>query len=68
MNIPGFSLSGLLMMHGSIKSALSIDDNTPPGAKATYGVRTYRDWKEHADAIEAELDSRKINYQKIEWY
>ena len=67
MNIPGYSTSGLLMMHGGIKNALAIDDNTPSGTEKTYGVRTYSDWKEQADAIETELDDRKVSYQKIAW-
>ena len=67
MNIPGYSTSGLLMMHGGIKNALAVDDNTPPATAKTYGVRTYSDWKEQGDAIEAELDSRKVSYQKIAW-
>ena len=67
MNIPGYTTSGLLMMHGGTKNALTIDDNTLPEVAKPYGVRQYPDWREQADAIEAELDSRSVSYQKIVW-
>lgn len=67
MNIPGFSTSGLLMMHSGIRQALSVDDNTPPGRDKPYGVREFADWKEMASAIEAELRVRHVKFEPIPW-
>ena len=67
MNIPGFSTSGLLMMHNSIHQALAVDDNIEKGKDKPYGVREYRDWKEMSDAIEKELTTRAIKFQAVPW-
>lgn len=67
MNIPGFSTSGLLMMHGAIKQSLAVDDNTPTGKDKPYGVRTFSDWRAMADAIETELKSRNVKFEAVPW-
>ena len=67
MNIPGFSTNGLKMMHEGIRKALTHDDALSAGQDKTYGVREFADWREHADAIEAELDKRDVSYDKVAW-
>lgn len=67
MNIPGFSTSGLLMMHGGIKQSLAIDDNTSAEKDKPYGVRTYTDWKKMSDEIETELKSRGVKFEAVPW-
>ena len=67
MNIPGFSTNGLLMMHASIIQALAIDDNIVEGNEKIYGVRDSVDWRQHADAIELELNNRSVNFSAITW-
>lgn len=67
MNVPGLSTNGLLMMHGGIRDALAVDDNLPEGREKIYGVREFKDWRIQADQFEAELDKRKVRYQKIDW-
>src|SRR6266478_9720335 len=58
MNIKGLSTNGLKLLYTTIASALAEDDALPANAKK-YGVREYPDWRQQADAIEAELVSRK---------
>ncbi len=66
-NYPGLTTGSLRDLHDSIKKAMSADDATPEGQDKPYGVREYPDWKEHADRIEQELDSRDEQYEKIDW-
>ena len=65
-NSEGYSTSGLLMMHNGVRTALATDDALPESQKP-YLVRKHPDWKMQADEIEAELDKRKVKYQKIKW-
>lgn len=67
MNIPGFSTNGLLLMHRGVVDALAADDALPIGQDKIYGVREYADWREHGDAIEAELSARGVSFSKIGW-
>jgi len=67
INIPGFSTSGLLMMHGGIKQSLAVDDNTAVEKDKPYGVRAFPDWKEMSDAIETELKSRGVKFHAVPW-
>lgn len=66
-NYPGLTTPSLRDLHDSIKKAMSVDDSTPAGQDKPYGVRNYPDWKEHADKIEKELDSRNEQYDKLDW-
>jgi len=66
MNIKGLSTNGLKLLHTTIAKALAEDDALPTNAK-TYGVREYPDWRQQADAIEAELAGRKEAYAPIAW-
>lgn len=67
MNIPGFSNNGLKMMHEGIRNALAHDDALGGEEEKTYGVRESADWQEHANRIEAELNTRGASYTKIAW-
>lgn len=67
MNIPGFSTSGLVMMHGAIKQALAVDDNLPPAQDKPYCVRTFPDWRQMADAIELEFRKRGVKFDAVQW-
>jgi hypothetical protein len=66
MNIRGLSTNGLKLLHTTIAKALDEDDALPPDAKK-YGVREYPDWRQQADAIEAELTSRGESVALIAW-
>lgn len=66
-NYSGLTTPSLRDLHDSIKKAMSADDATPEGQDKPYGVDEYSDWKEHADMIERELDSRGEKYEKINW-
>lgn len=63
----GFSDNGLLKMQKGIVRVLKIDDETPEGQEKVYLVRELSDWKEWGNALEAELDNRKVKYEKIPW-
>jgi hypothetical protein len=67
MNISGFSDNGLLSLQKSIYDAVEKDDAVPVGQDKIYGAREFTDWKEMCDALEAELDERRLNYQKVIW-
>jgi len=51
-------------LHNSIRKCLAADDANPSSEKV-YGVRTFADWKNAKDAIEAELMRHNISYDKI---
>lgn len=67
MNIPGYSTSGLLMLHNAIHQALAVDDNIKISIDKPYGVREYRDWRKMSDEIEAELSKRGVKFQVVPW-
>jgi len=62
-----FSKNLLKCFHDSIKNAMKIDDETPEGQDKPYGVREFYDWKQHADAIESEMEDRGIEFEEIKW-
>ena len=66
MNIPGFSTPTLQKFHSMIADCLAKDD-AQQGSDKVYGVRTYQDWKQLRDDIEAELTKRKILFTPILW-
>ena len=66
MNIPGLTDQSLKDLHTLIREALESDDAAPKNAKP-YGVREYPDWKRQGDAYEAEMTSRKIQFEKLKW-
>ncbi|MFO0812525.1 MAG: hypothetical protein U0796_04870 [Gemmatales bacterium] len=68
MNLAGMSTPGLLKMHNAVREALEIDDTLHlSGLPKTYGVRDFADWRPWTDALEAELDNRKVKYAKVAW-
>jgi hypothetical protein len=66
LNIKGLSTNGLRLLHRTIAEALAEDDKQPDGAKP-YGVREYPDWRQQADAFEAELTARSEAFEPIAW-
>ena len=67
MNIPGFTTTALLMLHGTIQAALTFDDSLPAGQEKAYGAREFLDWRTMSDEFEQELDKRHVSYEKIAW-
>lgn len=66
MRIDKLSDSGVRMLHEGVQRALAADDSLPAGKKK-FEVRELPDWKEWAEQLEAEMDSRGLDYQKIGW-
>ena len=64
-DIKNCSDNALLSRHKGVIDALETDDKS--GADKTYNVRGTSDWKEWADALEHEMDNRKLNFKKIPW-
>lgn len=60
------STAGILKLHTAIREALEEDDNAPPGSKR-FGVREFADWRVMGDELEAELDKRGDEYDKLRW-
>lgn len=65
--ISGFSNDGLLKMHLAVVNALKADDATPADQEKLYGVRTYQDWRQWSDSLEAELTKRNVQFNKVPW-
>ena len=66
MNIPGFTTQTLIEFHNKISECLQKDDENPSTEKV-YGVRSFSDWRQFADAIETELTNRSASFQPIHW-
>jgi hypothetical protein len=66
MNIPGLTTQTLQKFHALIADCLAKDDAQTTGDKE-YGVRTFSDWKQLRDDIEAELRKRGISFTPITW-
>jgi len=66
MKINNLSTDGILSLHNAVKEAITEDDNLPSDQKR-FGVREHRDWRIWSDALEAEMDSRKVIYKRIKW-
>lgn len=58
---------GLVGMQRAIRDRLHEEDQLPADQERVYGVREFSDWKTQADEIEAELDRRGIEYEKVPW-
>jgi hypothetical protein len=68
MDISKMSEKLLRKMHDGIREAMDKDDKDPrPLQDKEFGVRFYKDWKETADALEAEMTKRKMPFTKIKW-
>jgi hypothetical protein len=67
MNYHALSVNGLLMLHGAIRNALSVDDNTPHGNPKPYQVRSTQDWRTQSDALEEALNAKGAKFSPIAW-
>jgi hypothetical protein len=66
MNIRGFTTQTLIEFHNKIRECLQKDDENPSTEKV-YGVRSFKDWRDFSDSIEAELSKRGVQVVKIKW-
>jgi hypothetical protein len=66
MNIPGFTSQTLIEFHDKISECLRKDDENQSPEKV-YGVRSFGDWRNLADSIEAELTQRNVPFTAIHW-
>jgi hypothetical protein len=66
MEISTLSNTALKDLHSVIVKRKADEFAVPP-AKQVYGVRKYPDWKEQADAFEAEMKKRGIAFRPIKW-
>jgi hypothetical protein len=63
----GYSDNAIRLMHDAIRDRLAEEDRLPVGAAKTYGVREHDDFKEQADALETEFQSRGVHFTPISW-
>jgi hypothetical protein len=66
MNIPGFTTQTIIEFHEKIRECSDKDDCNPLREKV-YGVRSFNDWREFSDSVEAELRQRNIPVKQIQW-
>jgi hypothetical protein len=66
-DITKMSTRGLRAMQRAIHDRLIDEDKQASGQPKLYGVRDFPDWKQQADAMEAELDARGEAYSKVPW-
>ncbi|MGA2398862.1 MAG: hypothetical protein ABSG30_12465 [Steroidobacteraceae bacterium] len=67
VDVGNFSDGGIKKLHDAVLDALDKDDKTPPNQDKPYGVRQFPDWRQWSDALEAELQKRKIPFSKVKW-
>lgn len=68
MNVAGFSDKGLHALWHGVKVAFDADsESIELGKEPEYGVRTFNDWKEWSDQLEAEMSYRKMTFDAIPW-
>lgn len=68
MNIAGLSDRGLVALWQAIQRAFLEDDlSIQLGKSPEYGVRSYKDWKEWSDQLEAEMGRRNMQFSPIPW-
>jgi hypothetical protein len=65
MNYDEYSINGILLLHGAIRSALGVDDNTPKGVEKPYGVREFSDWRLQVQALESALKAKGAQFEPI---
>jgi hypothetical protein len=66
MNYSALTTQSLIDLHTAVVEALAADDRTLPMDKI-YGVRQYRGWRRHADALEAQMREKNIPFTPIQW-
>lgn len=68
MGVQGLTTQTLLELHHCIAACQRVDDEAiARGQHYVYGTRRYKSWSEQADAFEAELHRRKVEFQPIGW-
>jgi hypothetical protein len=68
MNIPGLTNHALTALHQLIAEAQAADDAATAGERRRpFGVRDYPGWRRQADAYEAEMKKRGLDFKHIEW-
>ncbi|SDG99208.1 hypothetical protein [Pelagibacterium luteolum] len=66
MRIERLSDSRQRMRHEAIGGALAENEALPTGKKL-YEVRELPDWKERAQSLETEMDTRELEFSRIAW-
>ncbi|MER8639306.1 hypothetical protein [Mesorhizobium sp. M1365] len=67
MDISKLSDNGLKAFHKSVRTVAAADAANPQKNDPYYGVAEYPDWAQHRDEIEAELKSRGIPFNPVQW-
>jgi hypothetical protein len=68
MNYQAFTNDSLTMMYNGVRGALAADDALSDlGAECKFRVRETQEWKVHAAALEAEMVSRGMLFDVIDW-
>jgi hypothetical protein len=68
MNYQAFTNNSLTMMYHGVRGALVADDALADlGAECKFRVRENPEWKVHAAALEAEMVSRGMLFEVIDW-
>ncbi len=62
MRIDDMTTTSLVELHALVAECLAIDDSCLLCSKE-FGVREHRDWRLQADAFEAELTRRQVDWQ-----
>jgi hypothetical protein len=63
-----FTNDSLTMMHAGVRGALAVDDTlVGRGEETRFRVRESGDWKRHAADLEAEMVSREMVFEVIDW-
>lgn len=68
MNYQSFTNDSLTMMYEGVRGALASDDALNGlGEESRFRVRETPDWKKHAADLEAEMLSRGMIFEVIDW-
>jgi hypothetical protein len=68
MNYQAFTNDSLSMMLHGIRGVLAVDDELNRlGKEPRFRVRETPDWKKHAADLEAEMHSRGMIFDAIDW-
>jgi hypothetical protein len=69
MDYQPFTDDSLRMMYAAIRGALSADDSAErQGGEPKFKVRDTPGWKKHAADLEAEMLSRGMLFEVIDWF
>jgi hypothetical protein len=68
MDYQAFTNDSLTMMYEAVRGALAADDTVESqGGDPKFKVRDTPDWKKHAANLEAEMLSRGMMFEVIDW-